>query len=74
MLKRQLKEAKSFGLDTLDHIINTRPEYDVAFRKDYLSWHIHYHLGTDEKRGISAFVNYLRKHHAGTVYDPRFVV
>lgn len=73
-LKRQLREAKAFGLDTLDHIINTRPEYDLEFRKDYLGWHIHFHLGTDEKRGIARFVELLRKHHPGPVYDPRFVV
>jgi len=73
-LKRQLREAKSFGLDTLDHIINTRPEYDLAFRKDYLGWHIHFHLGADEKRGIARFVELLRKHHPGPVYDPHFVV
>lgn len=73
-LKRQLREAKAFGLDTLDHIINTRPEYDLEFRKDYLGWHIHFHLGTDEKRGIARFVELLRKHHPGPVYDPQFVV
>jgi chorismate dehydratase len=73
-LKRQLREAKAFGLDTLDHIINTRPEFDLEFRKDYLGWHIHFHLGTDEKRGIARFVELLRKHHPGPVYDPQFVV
>jgi chorismate dehydratase len=73
-LKRQLREAKSFGLDTLDHIINTRPEYDLAFRKDYLGWHVHYHLGTDEKRGIAKFVELLRKHRSTPVYDARFVI
>lgn len=72
-LKRQLREAKSFGLDTLDHIINTRAEYDLEFRKDYLGWHIHFHLGADEKRGIARFVGLLRKHHPGPVYDPQFV-
>ena len=73
-LKTQLREAKAFGLDTLDHIINTRPEYDLEFRKDYLGWHIHFHLGTDEKRGIAKFVELLRKHHPAPVYDPKFVV
>ena len=73
-LKRQLREAKAFGLETLDHIINTRAEYDLEFRKDYLGWHIHFHLGTDEKRGIARFVELLRKHHPGPVYDPQFVV
>jgi chorismate dehydratase len=73
-LKRRLREAKSFGLDTLDHIINTRPEFDLEFRKDYLGWHIHFHLGSDEKRGIARFVELLRKHNPGPVYDPQFVV
>ena len=44
-LRRQLREARDFGLDTLDSIILNRPEYDYEFRKDYLGWHIHYHLG-----------------------------
>jgi chorismate dehydratase len=73
-LKGQLREAKSFGLDTLDHIINTRPEFDLEFRKDYLGWHIHFHLGSDEKRGMARFVELLRKHHKSPVYDPQFVV
>jgi chorismate dehydratase len=73
-LKRQLREAKAFGLDTLDHIIQSRPEFDLAFRKDYLGWHIHFHLGSDEKRGIARFVELLKKYHPGPVYDPQFVV
>ena len=55
-LRRQLREARDFGLDTLDSIIRTRTEYDYDFRKDYLSWHIHYHLGADEKRGLAKFM------------------
>ncbi len=72
-LRRLLREAKDFGLDTLDHIIATRPEFDRDFRQDYLGWHIHYHLGGDEKRGLAKFVELLRKHQLGTVYDPKFV-
>lgn len=73
-LRRQLREAKSFGLDTLDYIISSRTEHDYNFRKDYLSWHIHYHLGTDEKRGLAKFIELLRKHQLGPVIEPRFVV
>lgn len=73
-LRRQLTEAKEFGLDTLDTIIRNRTEYDEDFRKDYLGWHIHYHLGTDEKRGLAKFMELLRKHGHGPVYEPRFVV
>ncbi len=72
-LRRRLREAKNFGLDTLDYIINTRTEFDRAFRKDYLEWHIHYHLGADEQRGIARFLELLRKHNLGPVHEPRFV-
>ncbi len=72
-LRRQLREARDFGLDTLDYIIRSRAEYDYDFRKDYLSWHIHFHLGTDEKRGLGKFIELLRRHGLGPVYEPRFV-
>jgi chorismate dehydratase len=72
-LARQLREAKDFGLDTLDYIISTRSEYDLSFRKDYLGWHIHYHLGVDEKRGLKRFADLLAKHGIGPVFDPKYV-
>jgi predicted solute-binding protein len=72
-LRRRLTEAKAFGLDTLDTIIRNRTEYDLDFRKDYLGWHIHYHLGMDEKRGIAKFIELLRKHGFGPVHEPEFV-
>lgn len=73
-LRRQLREAKDFGLDTLDHIIRSRTEYTEDFRKDYLGWHIHFHLGADEKRGVARFTELLRKHGFGPVYELKFVV
>jgi chorismate dehydratase len=72
-LRHQLREAKAFGMDTLDHLIRNRPEYTCEFRQDYFGWHIHYHLGTDEKRGIARFMELLRKHGIGPVYEPRYV-
>lgn len=72
-LRRQLHEAHAFGLDTLDYIISSRTEYDRDFRRDYLGWHIHYHLGADEKRGLSKFGELLEKHGCGPVYKPKFV-
>lgn len=72
-LRRQLREARDFGLDTLDQIIASRTEYTEDFRKDYLGWHIHYHLGSDEKRGLARFMELLRKHGFGPLYEPRFV-
>ena len=73
-LRRQLREARDFGLDTLDSIIRSRTEYDYDFRKDYLGWHIHYHLGADEKRGLAKFIELPRKHGMGPVSEPKFVV
>jgi len=72
-LRRALREAQLFGLDTLDHLINTRPEYSLDFRKDYFGWHIHYHLGSDEKRGVAKFMELMEKHGLGPVYPPRYV-
>jgi chorismate dehydratase len=72
-LGRQLRDAKDFGLETLDYLIDSRPEYDPSFRKDYLGWHIHYHLGVDEKRGLARFAEMLAKHNVGTVFEPKYV-
>ncbi|MGD1089526.1 MAG: menaquinone biosynthesis protein [Verrucomicrobiota bacterium] len=72
-LRRELREAKKFGMETLDYLIETREEYDEDFRRDYFEWHIHYHLGEDEKRAIARFSGLLRKHNLGPVYEPKFV-
>jgi predicted solute-binding protein len=73
-LRRRLLEAKDFGMDTLDHLIRSRPEYTLEFRQDYLGWNIHYHLGTDEKRGLRKFIELLRRHNPGPVFEPKFVL
>ena len=72
-LRRQLREARDFGLDTLDAIIRSRTDYDQDFCQDYLGWHIHYHLGSDEKRGLEKFIELLRRHSGRIVFAPRFV-
>jgi chorismate dehydratase len=72
-LRQALREAKAFGLDTLDAIISSRTEYSADFRKDYLGWHIHYHLGSDERRGLARFAELLCRHGLGPVHEPRFV-
>ncbi len=71
-LRRQLREARDFGLDTLEQIIRERPEYTEDFRRDYLGWHIHYHLGADERRGLRKFMELLVRHGAA-VHEPRWV-
>lgn len=72
-IRAALRDAKVFGLETLEYLINNRTEFNVDFRRDYLGWHIHYHLGEDEKRGLAKFVELLRKHGTAPVYDPRYV-
>jgi chorismate dehydratase len=72
-LRSELRQAKRFGMETLDHIIETRGEFDADFRRDYFEWHIQYHLGEDEKRAIAKFCELLRKHKLGPVFEPKFV-
>jgi chorismate dehydratase len=71
-LRQVLRDAKRFGMDTLDYLIETREEFDEDFRRDYFGWHIHYHLAADEKRGIAQFCKLLRKHGLGPVFEPKF--
>lgn len=72
-LRFQLREIKDFGMEVLDNIIRSRTEYTMDFRKDYLGWHIHYHLAEDEKRSVGEFVKLLRKHGTAQVYEPVYV-
>jgi len=72
-LRQILRGSKTFGLDTLDTIIADQPEFTHELRQDYLGWHIHYHLGSDERRGIAKFVELLNKHGIGHAHAPHFV-
>ena len=72
-LRRELRQAKRFGMETLDTIIETREEFDADFRRDYFEWHIHFHLGEDEKRAIGRFSELLQKHDLGPVFAPKFI-
>lgn len=72
-LRRELRESRQFGLETIEAIIETRQEYDEDFRRDYFEWNIQYHLATDEKRAIGKFCDLIQKHKLGTVHPPKFV-
>jgi chorismate dehydratase len=72
-LRQTLRDAKDFGLDTLDWIVRSRTEYDYDFRKDYFDWHIHYQLGEHGKRAIAKFAELLQKHGLGPVFEPNYV-
>jgi chorismate dehydratase len=72
-LRQELKESKHSGMEQMEQIIQSREEFDEAFRRDYFEWHIHYRLAEDEKRGITRFIELLRKHGLGPVFEPKFV-
>jgi len=72
-LCRLLREARRFGLETLETLIAERTEFTPEFRRDYLGWHIHYHLGSDERRGLERFKDLLDKHGLGPVYPLRYL-
>lgn len=72
-LRNELRAAKRFGMETLDYLIENRTEFDEDFRRDYFEWHIHFHLGEDEKKAIAKFCDLLRKHNLGPVHEPVFV-
>lgn len=72
-LRFQLRDIKEFAMETLDNIIHSRTVYTPEFCKDYLSWHIHYHLAEDERHAITRFIELLRKHNIGPVYEPLYV-
>jgi chorismate dehydratase len=72
-LRLDLKEAKHSGMEQMEQIIESREEFDEAFRRDYFEWHIHYRLADDEKRGIARFCELLTKHGLGPVFEPKFV-
>jgi len=72
-LRRELRESKKIGIETIDYLVETREEYDEDFRRDYFEWNIQYNVGEDAKRGIAKFCELLRKHDLGTVYEPKFV-
>jgi chorismate dehydratase len=73
-LRQRLRDAKDFGVDTLDWIINHHPEYDREFRRDYFDWNIHYDLGEHGKRAIAKFAELLQKHGLGPVFEPKYVL
>ncbi len=72
-LRYELKESKHSGMEQMEQIIQSREEFDEAFRRDYFEWHIQYRLADEEKRGIARFCELLTKHGLGPVFEPKFV-
>jgi chorismate dehydratase len=72
-LRRKLRATKEHGLQQLNQIIQTRNDYDLAFRQEYFQRHIRYHLNGGEKKGVSRFCDLLHKHRLGNVFLPKYI-
>ena len=72
-LRARLREARDQGLAHLEELIQGRPEYNAALRREYLTHCIRYGLGDAEKQGIARFIGLLRRHGFGPVVEPRWV-
>ncbi len=68
-----LRQAHEAGLAALAEIIASRPEFDLAFRKDYLGGHIRYGLGPREKAGLEFFAQLFAFHNGGNVFLLNYV-
>lgn len=72
-LLKKLKQAHIRGKANLESVINNYYEFDMPFRRRYLTQHIHHDLGEPEKRGIARFVHELRQFSGLEVYDPSYI-
>jgi len=50
-----------------------RPARPAEFSREYLTRHIRFELGAEEKRGIEEFAARLRRLGNGPLYPPRYV-
>jgi len=60
-------------LAELEAIIAARRDYPAEFCREYLTRHIRFELGAEEKRGIEEFAARLRRLGNGPLYPPRYV-
>ena len=72
-LRETLRSVGARGVAALPDIVARRPDFDLAFRREYFRRHVYFELGEREKRGLQRFVASLRTHGRDTVFEPRFV-
>lgn len=72
-LRETLRAAGARGVAALTEIIAQRPDFDLAFRRDYFRRHVYFELGPPEKRGLWRFINGLRACGQSPVYEPQLV-
>ena len=57
-----LRAVKAAGVSSVREIDRNQPDFDPAFAARYLTQHIRFNLGPDEKAGLTLFQNLLTKH------------
>lgn len=72
-LCRQLRAAAERGMATLETLMTGRREYDLAFRRKYMTQHLRFQIGPEEKRGIQRFGQLLEQHGIGRFHEPHFL-
>jgi predicted solute-binding protein len=72
-LRETLRSAGARGVAALPEIVTQRTDFDLAFRREYFRRHVYFELGAVEKRGLRRFMEGLRAHGIGPVFEPRFV-
>ena len=73
LLCAKLRKAKRDGMAHLDDIIAAAGDFDEAFRRRYLTQHIHYDIGEAERQGIDRFKFELGQFSDVVVHDPQLV-
>lgn len=72
-LRALLLQAAERGQRELDAVIRESTGFDEAFRREYLTQHVHNILGHREKAGIARFCELLRRHVTPQVHVPVYV-
>ena len=72
-LRKALVQARDRGLRGLPGIIRNHPDYTAEFRERYFGQHVRYELGPREKAGVRRFVDLLRRHGLGPIFEPRYI-
>lgn len=57
----ELRRIKQHGIASIEEIVRAEKRYDAGFETRYLTTHIRYDLGSDEKAGIAKFRALLAK-------------
>ncbi|MHB1307402.1 MAG: menaquinone biosynthetic enzyme MqnA/MqnD family protein [Limisphaerales bacterium] len=72
-LRSRLRKAKEGGLANFEALVRARTDYDLEFRRSYLTTNVRFDLGDAEKQGVARFVELLNRHGAGPARLPEYV-